>query len=296
MKKHRLPPVLCLLISLALPLPSAFAQLFGNSLINSQIYDINTATGAATGPRPTGTSLAGIAFQPSTGNLYGLSLGFQPNGNSLVQINPTTGATTVVGAIGLLSNIVEGDLAFNPVNGNLYGVDSSGVFFQMNVATGAATTIGQIPSGGQGDFSALAFNAAGVLFAIDTGAVGNSILSTINPLTGGILSSVVMNVNLGGSAGLTFDYATGTAYLADGVTGGTNLLYTLNTTTGVATGIGSLGITDMAGLAFRGPTQQTVPDAGNSAFLLGLGLAALGALFAASGFRRSPQLIPVAHK
>jgi DNA-binding beta-propeller fold protein YncE len=218
--------------------------------------------------------------------MYGLTASAGTQQNSLVQINHLTGAGTVVGSTGL-STIFEGDLAFNPTNGSLYGIGSisgSNVqLFQINVATGAATVIGNTPT--VADYSALAFNSAGVLFAIDTGAAGNSILSIMNPLTAGIISSITMNVNLGSTAGLTFDYATGTAYVADG-NGGTNLLYTLDTTTGIATSIGALGNSDIAGLAFRQTIAATVPDGGSGVALLGLGLTGLMMLQRTASRRR----------
>ena len=272
MKTHRLALALCLATAaafLALPLPSSFAHLYGNDYNSGVLYDINTTTGAATNPRGSGaTFLAGIAFDPA-GNLYGLTTFSSSPANSLVRINPTTGVATLVGATGL-SNIFEGDLAFNPLNGNLYGIQNvptAGArnLFQINPTTGLATTIGSL--GGSGDYSALAFNNVGVLFTIDSGVTGNSVLDTVNPLTGAVLTSVTMNVDLGSAVGLAFNPATGTAYVADGV--GTNTLYTLNPLTGVATPIGALGVTSLAGLAFR-----PVPESSTGA-IIGAGVLTL---------------------
>ncbi|MFL6529394.1 MAG: VPDSG-CTERM sorting domain-containing protein [Chthoniobacterales bacterium] len=275
--KHKsiVPVCLSVLALIALPV-SSFAQLLGNGF-GGTLYDINTATGAATNPRSTGqTFVVGITFD-SSGNLYGLTTFASSSPSSLVRINPTTGASVVVGPTGL-SNIFEGDIAYNPTNGNLYGIQdvpSSGArnLFRINAATGNATTIGALP-GTNTDFSALAFNAAGVLYALDT-ATATATLYVINPLTAGLISSVVTNVRLGSTAALAFDPVTGIAYLADGSTNGTNLLYTLNTTTGVATPVGPLGITDLAGLAFRPAANQAVPDSGTSLLLLAFAFASL---------------------
>ena len=63
-----------------------------------------------------------------------------------------------------------------------------------------------------------------------------------------------MNVNLGPVAGLAFDPSTGFAYVVDGGDSGspgTNVLHSLNTSTGHLTAIGPLGLTNgLAGLAF----------------------------------------------
>ena len=256
---------------------ASYGQLLGNDFLTGQIYDINTATGAATNGRGSGApSLTGIAFQPSSGNLFGLTTFGGTPANSLVRINPTTGVSTLVGATGL-SVIAEGDLAFNPLTGNLYGIQnfSRGInLFQINVTTGLATTIGSL--GDDGDFSTLAFNSAGVLFTVDT---TNNRLDTVNLLTGALLTSTALNINPGTVAGLAFDPTTGVAYFADGGTGGTGQLYTLNTATGAATVVGALGENNIAGLAFRpAAAVASVPDTGSALLLLGLGA---GGLFAA---------------
>ncbi|MDQ6622760.1 MAG: DUF4394 domain-containing protein [Verrucomicrobiota bacterium] len=275
---------LLLLATLTALSTTGFAQLIGNTFTNAAIYDVNQSTGAATNPRSTGltSQLAGISFQPGTGDLYGLTTlnGGQPS--SLVRINPATGATNVVGSTGLV--VAEGDLAFNPLNGNLYGIQaisSNRSFFQINVATGAATVLGTLPNA---DFSALAFNMAGVLYAIET---TTNTLSTLNPVNGLILTSVALSSALGSLVGLAFDPATGIAYVGDGGSG-TNLLYTLNTITGALTPIGPTGLTDLAGLAFRPSAGNAVPEGGATLGLLAL---SAGALCVAA--RRRPAPPPV---
>lgn len=267
-------------VAMTAPFQFAAAGLIGNNASLPNIYDVNITTGAATNPRSTGTSstLTGITYDPGSGILYGLTALDGNFPNSLLRINPTTGATVVVGPTHL-SRIFEGDIAFNPTNGRLYGIvenpDPNSLvvnLFQINPATGAATVVGPLNTAAQTrDFSALAFNAAGTLFTIDTSdsaALGHSVLSTVNPSTATLLTSITMNVNLGETAGLAFDPATGVAYLADGAFDGTLKLYTLDTTTGVATAIGSLGNSGgLAGLAFITP----VPEPGVAVlFLVGL--------------------------
>jgi DNA-binding beta-propeller fold protein YncE len=152
--------------------------------------------------------------------------------------------------------------------------------FQMNPTTGAATLIGIVSA--SGDYSALAFNAAGTLFTIDTAGTGNSILLRIDPLTANIIGSIPMNINLGFVAGMTFDFATGLAYVADGQNEATNTLYSLDTLSGTATVIGPLGITSgLAGLAFR-----PVPECSTEWFLV---LGVVSMFFAKRYFKRRVQ-------
>ena len=231
----------------------------GGPATPSNIFDINTGSGAMSGPLSTGVrGLVGIAANPTSGEVYGLtSFGGAP-ANTLVKINVTTGASTVVGNTGL--TIQEGDLAFNPMDGQLYAAwDQSGGtrdLFKINPSTGAATTVGSL--GSSGDFSALAFNSAGTLFVVDTDGNGtSSFLKTVSPATAATLTTTVMNVKLGSVAGLAFDPDTGIAYVADGNVGGTHILYTLNTVNGQATVVGPVG-DSVAGLTFVCPPACVV--------------------------------------
>src|SRR5437016_944782 len=109
----------------------------GNATANSptsKIVDIDPVSGAASNPRDTGIFLlAGIARQPSTGTLFGLTTLVSNPANSLITIDIATGTPTLVGSVGL-SGIVEGDLAFNPFNGFLYGLQTgTGPGVQRNI-------------------------------------------------------------------------------------------------------------------------------------------------------------------
>jgi len=232
----------------------------------SFLVDIDPTTGAASNPRDTGIFLiGGIATHPSTNELYGLTTFASTPASTLVRLNVATGAATVVGYTGL-PNIVEGDLAFNPVNGMLYGIQDFGAtfnqrnLFRIDPNNGAATVIGSL--GTDGDFSALAFNAGGVLYAIDDLPVTGftSVLHTLDPSTGVITSSISLNATLGGAIGLTFDPATGIAYVADGGQSGTGLFYSLDVTSGILTAIGPTGIqAGLGGLAFVGISEPSSP-------------------------------------
>lgn len=244
--------------------------------VPSAIVDVDPVTGLATNPRDTGIRfLAGIATEPSTGHLFSLStVPSNPPMNALFRIDVGTGLPTLVGPTGL-NEIVEGDLAFNPINGLLYGIqDGTGPgvqrrIFRMNPDTGIATIIG--PTGSTGDLSALAFNPTGFLYSIDSTGTSNSLLHVIDPNTGLITNTMSMNVNLGSAVGMTFDPITGAAYVADGGdASATNLLYQLDVTSGMLSAIGPTNIpTGISGLAFT-----PVPEPG-SLCLTAIGIAYL---------------------
>jgi hypothetical protein len=240
--------------------PIARSQsLLGNSF-DGVLYDVNVATGAATNPRSVGTganSLVGITFAPS-GTLYGLTTFVGSPPNSLITINPATGASSSIGATGL--SISEGDLAFDPTNGALYGIqhlsNSNRQLYTINAATGAGTVVGTLGGLTDDDFSALAFASDGTLYMLGSGVPpGAARLLTVNKATAATISSVSLSLDLGFAAGMDFHPATGALYVADGgLNDGTDSLYTLNPATGALTLVGPTGLADgLAGLAFVVP-------------------------------------------
>jgi len=199
--------------------------------------------------------MVGIATQPLTNQLFGLTMIVSSPANTLLGINHESGMVTVIGATGLPS-IIEADLAFNPIDGMLYGIQDTGPgftqnnLFTINATTGAATIVGNTFV--NGDLSSLAFDAFGTLYAIDSGTSGNSSLLTIDPITALVTSSIPLNTDLGSAVGMVFHPLTGEAYIADG--GDDSPLgnfYTLNTISGDLTLIGSTNVTGgLSGLAF----------------------------------------------
>ena len=215
----------------------------------SVLYQVDLQTGQASSPKTTGLDhIVGIAFG-SGGVLYGLTNATAPtHPNALVVIDPVTGAAQLVGATGL-QTIVEGDLAWDRTTGQLYGLYdlASGQrrLFTLNAASGAATTL---PISLSGDPSAMAFDSAGTLYVIDT-SLGR--LLTVNKLTGETLASVSLSSALGSVAGMAVEPQTHVFYVADGDSGGTDRLHSLNPPTGVLTVVGPTGLPDgLAGLAF----------------------------------------------
>ena len=248
---------------------AAGAGLIGNDY-KGVLYDVNEFTGVLSNPRPTGlVNLCGIAYS-ANGTLYGFTNIAMNNGNPLgtvYAINPTTGAATLVGGLGL-GYIVEGDLAFDPTTGNLYGVQDetpdTRLLFSINPSTGVGADIGTVTASNTNstsDLSAMTFDDLGNLYVVDTGP---STLLRVNKSTGATISSINLslmgmlvggNEALGPTAGMAIDPVSGTAYLATGSNGvffSTDSLYTLNLSTGALTLVGVLsgGTEGLAGLAF----------------------------------------------
>jgi Ca2+-binding RTX toxin-like protein len=157
----------------------------------SNLYRIDPNTGAATTVGPIGYALGGLALDPTTGILYGVTTARELTSveRFLIRLDDTTGAGTVVGSLG--TNHI-GDIAFDN-RGQLYGWSESrradGGFaavddlVRINKATGAVTDVGDSglnPSWGNG----IAFDNSGVLFGSLNGDYGW--LWTINPTTGAV--------------------------------------------------------------------------------------------------------------
>jgi hypothetical protein len=153
--------------------------------------DLNTNTFTEVAPITLAGSgnaigITGLAFNPITGVLYGVTVNNTANGNTLnahlVTIDPVTGVATDKGALG----IPVSDISFSS-NGTLYGFQTgtqtaSGVsLLTINQTTGSANPIGATDltftlGGG------LAVNPNGTVYLSATGTGGT--LDTVNPSTG----------------------------------------------------------------------------------------------------------------
>ncbi len=222
------------------------------------VLDINSATGAASVLASSGPSFNSLAKNGST--LWSV----ETFGARLATINPTTGAATFGATLSGLSSATSiRGLAFS--GGVLYGIQNTGgstsigpdSLVRIDTATGATVTLGAT---GVSNMQALAASSTGVLYGWDL-AVG---LMTINPVTG-----LATDVSLAAGGG---DLQT-LAFSPTGVLwGGRSQLFTLDTSTGVAsfvTNIGT-GTVDMRGMEFT----TAVPEP-TTALLLAAGLAGL---------------------
>jgi DNA-binding beta-propeller fold protein YncE len=283
-------PALLALALFASASPSA-AQLTGVAFASGLVYDVDATTGAATNPRSL-SIVAGCTEGPglcayALDDFAGVEIA--PDGTMLLipvesaeffgsnLIGAHVDATFALWADPLAVQIGEGDVALDPVSGDLYAVGLTNLiapFTLVRIAQGptgwvdaTASVVGEI---GVSDISALAFDATGRLWAIDTGF---DTLLELDPTDASTLSTTALSRTLGALAGMDFDDATATLYVADGGSGGTDSLYTLDPATAVLTTIGPLGIAGgLSGLA--------VPETnvGLLAVVAGAALAAVVAL------------------
>ncbi len=224
-----------------------------------KLYDVDPASGACTNPRAINVNFCvGIAIDPAPPHtMYGLTdqLGRINNvsgvtgKNLLFTVNPADGHATRVGQLdpARTSNtdplaVNEGDIAFHPITGQLWGVSTrvtAARLFTIDKTTGLGTLVSDIavpPSvpvlpgtGPAFDISAMAFNARGELFVLDTtypGITGPARLYKLDPSTA--IATLVQQwnttVTMGTCAGMAFA-PDGTLLIADGDFGSSNRLY-----------------------------------------------------------------------
>jgi hypothetical protein len=182
--------------------------------------------------------------------------------NILYEIDLAAGTTTSIGALGFTDDF-EG-LAYNVVDGYLYAAgDSAKKLYKVDIATGAATEIGSL--GVSGTEFGLIFDSSGTLYLVDDenlytvdtvagaatliGSSGTTLSDSLAWLNGvlyttgrhGNLYSVDTTTSattLIGSLGFTVAQQTGLTVSGNELWGydeGTLQLFTINTTTGLAT-------------------------------------------------------------
>ncbi|MBC7855334.1 MAG: hypothetical protein IAF94_18045 [Pirellulaceae bacterium] len=250
--------------------------------VNSDLYTVNTTTGATTSLGPIGFAVTGLAVHPGTGVLYGSTSSNSPlNPRSIITIDKTTGAGTLVGAVGITTQVIA-DIDFD-AGGTLYGwaEPSTDDLVTINTATGAATVVG---NSGISTFGAGIADVNGTLFFAGEGS--DAELRTVSKATG--LTTVVATLSgapasSAAISAMSTDPDTGTLFAVATENGTPNSasLVTINTTTGAVTIIGALpnrfdaiAFDDAIGAGFPdlGPcTAVVTPDPfnpGNNALLV----------------------------
>jgi len=251
------------------------------------LFDVDPETGACTSPRELNVNIAvGIAVDPASGTMYGLTDQFgrinnqsgTAGKNLVFRVDVASGACTAVGQLDPSDTtssaplaVYEGDLAFHPQTGVLWGVSTRVDFarlFTINLDTGAGTVVADIAPGPgtQVDLSAIAFDAQGGLWALDTrypAQPGPAKVYRVNPLNGTILNAYLTGTVLGTVAGMAFHPVTGDLLVVDGDFGGTNTLYRFDAANSALVEIGPTGVAvgnsaGLAGLAF-GVVQDACP-------------------------------------
>jgi Ca2+-binding RTX toxin-like protein len=223
---------------------SMMAILFGatGGENDSQLYTIDTATGVTTAIGSIGFAVTGLAVDPISGTLFGSTSSLSLNSpNSIITIDKTTGAGTLVGPVSLAGEEVA-DLTFDAA-GNLFGWTEmfTDDLVKINTTTGAATQVGDA---GIYTFGSGLADVNGTLFYSGDGVMGA--LRTVDKSTG--LTTVVATLhgapsNTDGIAAMAVNPEMGLLFgvaLNDSDLVHPAYLVTINTATGEVTTIGAL--------------------------------------------------------
>src|SRR5262245_60626557 len=233
-----------------------------------ELYIIDQSTGAVVqdiGPLNDGASvnypITGLAFSPTTGQLYGSTGNAGSVDAMLVRINPTTAAVTVVGPFNAGPTNSSGvpttmaDIAFDAA-GNLYGVASIGGpnLYSINATTGQATLVGANGVSTSTTGGGLAISSSGVFYGTPTA----SRFGTYNSTTGAFTNIANPTKPAGGGYGaLAFD---GSVLYGLNVGSGSpppTHLVTIDPATGVVTDIG-VSLNSLDAIAFQIPEPGTL--------------------------------------
>jgi hypothetical protein len=237
------------------------------------LYRLDPATGASLGlvgplndAAGTNYPITGMAFDPTTGVLYG-STGNNPDTTAalFVRINPSTALVTVIGSFNAGPTNSSGtpatmtDLAFDAA-GNLYGVGSIGGphLYSIDKATGQATAIGNsgITSTTGGG---LEFTPDGVLYGTPTA----SRYGTYDPGTGAYTNITNPVKPGGGGAYAALSYGGGVLYGLNSAPGSPppTFLASIDPPTGAVTNLGQ-SVQSLDAIAY-------IPEPGTISLLLG---------------------------
>jgi len=189
---------------------------------------------------PIGFAITALAFDPTTGILYGGSGAFSPSppARSIVTIDPTTGAGTLIGPEG--SGGPLADVTFTS-DGTLYGWgEGTDDLHTVNTSTGAATKVAESSTSTFG--SGISANSANILYFGGKGPNGR--LAIVDRMTGQVtLQSTFSGMPLSRSLNAFAFDPNDILYASNGgdcdATTCLAHLITINTTTAVATDLGS---------------------------------------------------------
>ena len=232
------------IIDLAIPTETvAYATDASNNLLifNPEATTPTIITKAITGLQAA-ENIYGIDFRPLNGQLYALG-----SSSRLYTLNLSSGVATQVGTTTFATLLAGTDFGFdfNPTVDRIRVVSNTGQNLRLNPIDGtiAATDAALNPGTPMVTAAAYTNNFSGAtttqLFVIDHNA--DKLYEQIPPNNGTLVEKGSLGIDISSSNGFDIGSISGKAYLIATV-GGVNKVYSVNTTTGAATAMGSLTV------------------------------------------------------
>jgi hypothetical protein len=256
-----------LVAAMAVAAAPAQARLAYGVIGGSALFSFNTNNPAGTASpfipitgRQPNEAVVGIDVQPSTGQMYALTVSAADFSGRLYTLNVQTGALTPVGN-GPISEALPAaanyGFDFNPVSGLIRVVGANGQNFELNPANAQVTPHPALNGGATGANAAAYSNpyegaTTTTLFDISPG--GSLFTQQLVPDTG--------TLTLIGPLGVATDFVAfdigvdNTAFAMVAGQFSNSSLYTVNTATGAATPVGALGAV-ISPFALAPPLQAT---------------------------------------
>ena len=155
--------------------------LYATDNTNNRLVTLDPDTGAldtVIGSYGDSSTFEAMAYRSSDGSLFGIDLSL----NNLVLIDTTSGAYSVIGALGTTANFAGLSFA---LDGTLYSIaHSGGDLYTIDPVTGAASLVATGSGGGIGPLGLAAHPTTGVLYsATFVGSNSDGLLETVNPVT-----------------------------------------------------------------------------------------------------------------
>lgn len=225
------------IIDFAIPTePVAYAVDSSNNL---QIFNPNNPmpVSKAIAGLQSGENILGIDFRPANGQLYALG-----SSSRLYTINLGTGAATAVGASPFATLLAGTDFGFdfNPTVDRIRVVSNTGQNLRLDPVTGGIAAVDGTLNPGSPMIGAAAYtnNFAGAtsttLFVIDHNT--DKLYQQNPPNNGTLVETGSLGINITNTNGFDIGSMSQKAYLLATV-GATNKIYSINTSTGVATSV-----------------------------------------------------------
>jgi hypothetical protein len=219
---------------------------FGYEYFGANFVKFNLATPGTLvtlGTFTTTDNIFAADFTSDGNTLYAIKMAT----NQLIRVDTSNGTYTVVGPVTVSGTDTWTSLRIDP-NGTAYATSTSGsasTLYTINLTNGATTIVGTIS--GVPIIIAMAISPSGQMYGydIDPGGALQSNFYSINKATGA--ATLIGQMGFVGrfAQDMDFDPQTGTLYAAAynfGTSPATGELRTINTSTGMSTFIGNLGV------------------------------------------------------
>jgi hypothetical protein len=196
-----------------------------------------------------GPALPGGDFMTGSSFVNDVLYGTNYYGQQFFTIDPTTGATTIIGG---LSAQLHG-IAYDYTTETMYGIGGSNGLYTVNLANGALTLVASVSVPGGGTLIDLACDNDGNLISVPVAFSGATPLGLIDKTTGAWTTLANPPFTALYAQGMSCDHTTNTIYWASYSSGGVGALYIVDQTNGACTLVGGFnGNAEVDGLAIPG--------------------------------------------